>query len=56
MAGLAASFGSGAMSNSMDDVAEQAQALFIIGSNTTEQHPVFGDDAAPGGQYSAARS
>ncbi len=30
------------MSNSMDDVAANAQALFIIGSNTTEQHPVFG--------------
>jgi len=30
------------MSNSMDDVAEHAQALFVIGSNTTEQHPVFG--------------
>ncbi len=30
------------MSNSMDDVANQAAALFIIGSNTTEQHPVFG--------------
>ena len=30
------------MSNSMDDVAKQAQAFFIIGSNTTEQHPVFG--------------
>ncbi len=42
MAGLAASFGSGAMSNSMDDVATQAKAFFIIGSNTTEQHPVFG--------------
>lgn len=42
MAGLAASFGSGAMSNSMDDVAKKAQAFFIIGSNTTEQHPVFG--------------
>ncbi len=42
MAGLATSFGSGAMSNSMDDVAEHAQLLFIIGSNTTEQHPVFG--------------
>ena len=42
MAGLAASFGSGAMSNSMDDVAKQANAYFIIGSNTTEQHPVFG--------------
>jgi predicted molibdopterin-dependent oxidoreductase YjgC len=42
VAGLAASFGSGAMSNSMDDVAKQAELLFIIGSNTTEQHPVFG--------------
>src|SRR5436309_8114611 len=36
------SFGSGAMSNSMDDVAEKAQAFFLIGSNVTEQHPVFG--------------
>ncbi|MBI5830267.1 MAG: molybdopterin-dependent oxidoreductase, partial [Chloroflexi bacterium] len=42
MAGLATSFGSGAMSNSMQDVADRAAALFIIGSNTTEQHPVFG--------------
>ena len=42
MAGLAASFGSGAMSNSMKDVCEESKALFIIGSNTTEQHPVFG--------------
>lgn len=42
VAGLAASFGSGAMSNSMEDVAHLAQAFFVIGSNTTEQHPVFG--------------
>ena len=42
VAGLAMCFGSGAMSNSMRDVAEQAQAFFVIGSNTTEQHPVFG--------------
>ncbi len=42
MAGLATSFGSGAMSNSIDDVTEQSQAIFIIGSNTTEQHPVIG--------------
>ena len=42
VAGLAISFGSGAMSNSMDDVAGQAAAMLIIGSNTTEQHPVFG--------------
>lgn len=30
------------MTNSMDDIAEKAQSIFIIGSNTTEQHPVFG--------------
>jgi formate dehydrogenase major subunit/formate dehydrogenase alpha subunit len=30
------------MSNSMDDVARDSQLLFVIGSNTTEQHPVFG--------------
>jgi formate dehydrogenase alpha subunit len=42
VAGLNLCFGSGAMSNTIDDVARDAQALFIIGSNTTEQHPVFG--------------
>jgi formate dehydrogenase alpha subunit len=42
VAGLAMCYGSGAMSNTMKDVAEQAQAIFLIGSNTTEQHPVFG--------------
>ncbi len=42
VAGLAMCFGSGAMSNSMDDIANRAEAIFIIGSNTTEQHPVFG--------------
>ncbi len=26
----------------MKDVAEQAAAMLVIGSNTTEQHPVFG--------------
>ena len=30
------------MSNSMGDVADYALAFFVIGSNTTEQHPVFG--------------
>ena len=42
MAGLATAFGSGAMTNSMDDIVENAKAMLIIGSNTTEQHPVFG--------------
>src|SRR5512135_1610376 len=30
------------MTNTFDDIVTHAQALFIIGSNTTEQHPVFG--------------
>lgn len=42
VAGLAMCFGSGAMSNTMQDIVEYAKAIFIIGSNTTEQHPVFG--------------
>ena len=41
MTGLATSFGSGAMTNSIADL-EQAQTIFVIGSNTTEQHPVIG--------------
>jgi formate dehydrogenase alpha subunit len=42
VAGLAAAFGSGAMSNTMRDIAEEARAALLIGTNTTEQHPVFG--------------
>ena len=42
VAGLAMSYGSGAMSNTFDDICGEAQAILIIGSNTTEQHPVFG--------------
>ena len=42
MAGLVSTFGSGAMSNSMDDIVNHAEAMLIIGSNTSEQHPVFG--------------
>jgi predicted molibdopterin-dependent oxidoreductase YjgC len=30
------------MSNTMADIARNAQAVLVIGSNTTEQHPVFG--------------
>ncbi len=30
------------MTNSIRDIAEQSQCIFIIGSNTTEQHPVIG--------------
>jgi formate dehydrogenase major subunit/formate dehydrogenase alpha subunit len=42
VAGLATSYGSGAMTNTMQDVVQHAQAILVIGSNTTEQHPVFG--------------
>ncbi|OHB65859.1 MAG: formate dehydrogenase subunit alpha [Planctomycetes bacterium RBG_13_60_9] len=39
--GLAATFGSGAMTNSISCM-EQADCIFVIGSNTTEQHPLIG--------------
>mgnify|MGYP005836204141 CR=1 FL=1 len=42
VAGLAISFGSGAMSNSIEDITTQSKAILVIGSNTTEQHPVIG--------------
>ena len=41
MAGLAAAFGSGAMTNSIAEI-EDAKCIFIIGSNTTEAHPLIG--------------
>ncbi|MDQ1282564.1 MAG: hypothetical protein QG666_353, partial [Euryarchaeota archaeon] len=37
--GLAACFGSGAATNSFDQI-EDANVLFVIGSNTTEAHPI----------------
>jgi formate dehydrogenase alpha subunit len=39
--GLVTAFGSGAMTNSIEDMNE-AKTYLIIGSNTTEQHPVIG--------------
>lgn len=41
MAGLAASFGSGAMTNSISEI-EKSELMLIIGSNTTEAHPIIG--------------
>ncbi|MEM2318712.1 MAG: formate dehydrogenase subunit alpha [Candidatus Bathyarchaeia archaeon] len=38
--GLASVFGSGAMTNSIDEI-ENADVIFVIGSNTTEQHPLI---------------
>ncbi len=40
MAGLAAIFGSGAMTNSIREI-EGMEVIFIIGSNTKETHPVI---------------
>jgi predicted molibdopterin-dependent oxidoreductase YjgC len=40
--GLLDTLGLPTMSNSFDDIAANAQTLFVIGSNLTEQHPVFG--------------
>jgi formate dehydrogenase alpha subunit len=39
--GLAAAFGSGAMTNSIEEI-KDARVIFVIGSNTTEQHPMIG--------------
>ncbi len=39
--GLGAAFGSGAMTNSIDEIVD-AQIIFVIGSNTNEQHPLIG--------------
>jgi formate dehydrogenase alpha subunit len=41
VAGLAAAFGSGAMTNTINEI-EGAQCIFVIGSNTTETHPLIG--------------
>ena len=41
VAGLAATLGSGAMTNSIDEVL-QSDVIFVTGSNTTETHPVIG--------------
>jgi formate dehydrogenase alpha subunit len=40
VAGLAAAFGSGAMTNTIADI-EEADVILITGSNTTENHPVI---------------
>jgi formate dehydrogenase major subunit len=39
--GLATSFGSGAMTNNIHDIAE-SKCIFVLGSNTFEQHPLIG--------------
>ena len=41
MAGLATTLGSGAMTNSLDDL-NDARCILAIGTNTTEAHPIIG--------------
>ena len=41
VAGLAQAFGSGAMTNSIEDF-DVTDCIFVIGSNTTECHPIIG--------------
>lgn len=41
ISGLSIAIGSGAMTNSIDDI-RSAKCILVIGSNTTEQHPVIG--------------
>jgi formate dehydrogenase alpha subunit len=41
VAGLATTFGSGAMTNSINDISD-AQCILAIGTNTTEAHPIIG--------------
>ena len=41
MAGLVTTFGSGAMTNSINDIGEAA-CILAIGTNTTEAHPIIG--------------
>jgi formate dehydrogenase alpha subunit len=43
VAGLAQSFGSGAMTNSIDEI-KNAHCILAIGTNTTSAHPVIGYD------------
>ena len=41
MAGLATKFGSGAMTNAVEGISRN-EAMLVIGSNTTENHPIIG--------------
>jgi len=43
------------MTNSIRDIAEESQCIFIIGSNTTEQHPVIGTKIRRAKRHRGAR-
>jgi predicted molibdopterin-dependent oxidoreductase YjgC len=40
--GMESALGLHAQSNTLEDVATGAESILVIGSNTTEQHPIFG--------------
>ena len=42
VAGLAQTLGSGAMTNPITDIAQNAEVIMLVGSNPEEAHPVFG--------------
>ena len=54
MAGLAAAFGSGAMTNTIACI-EKADVLLVTGSNTTENHPVLSSFVKRAVQYKGAK-
>jgi len=54
VAGLAAAFGSGAMTNSIAEL-ENADCILVTGSNTTETHPVIANLIVRAVRYGGAR-
>lgn len=42
VSGLATTLGSGAMTNTIEDVTREADVIMLVGSNPEEAHPVFG--------------
>jgi formate dehydrogenase alpha subunit len=54
VAGLAAAFGSGAMTNTIADI-EEAEVILITGSNTTENHPVISSSVKRAVKFRDAR-
>ncbi len=54
MAGLAAAFGSGAMTNTIGDI-ETSDVILVTGSNTTENHPVLSSFAKRAVTFNGAK-
>jgi formate dehydrogenase major subunit len=54
VAGLAAAFGSGAMTNPISDI-EKADVILITGSNTSENHPVLSSFVKRAVKYKGAK-